>query len=217
MKSPTENSDLATDVVSGAGPAGSFSPVNGNYVGLNGMKKDGLHVGSEDVGSVAGNRPSPVQLGSVEQFPPLSSIKFDSSSKGPSMIENVSCIQKLQNETKRKGSGFFDVSKNMFGPRESPKVETKNAFGSLQDDEDCFDTEQGLWEKEMLLVRKFYETNTQPPNDVFKSWSEKQRAYYVMLTKFDPVNEAMIETKNEDEIEVESETDESARDIVRGV
>ncbi|MFS7991459.1 hypothetical protein Hanom_Chr12g01070991 [Helianthus anomalus] len=69
----------------------------------------------------------------------------------------------------------------------------------------------------MLMVRKFYETNTQPPDAVFKSWSEKLRAYYVMLTKFDPTNEAMIETKDEDEIEVESEMDESARDIASGV
>ncbi|MFS7991463.1 hypothetical protein Hanom_Chr12g01071031 [Helianthus anomalus] len=69
----------------------------------------------------------------------------------------------------------------------------------------------------MLMVRKFYETNTQPPDDVFKSWSEKLRAYYVMLTKFDPTSEAMIETKDEDEIEVESEMDESARDISSGV
>ncbi|MFS7919713.1 hypothetical protein Hanom_Chr03g00215931 [Helianthus anomalus] len=104
----------------------------------------------------------------------------------------------------------------MFGPRQDPLVETKNAFGSLQED-DCFDTEHGLWEKEMLMVRKFYETNTQPPDEVFSSWSEKLKAYYFMLTKFDPVKDALVETNVEDEVEVESETDESARDIARGV
>ncbi|MFS7999397.1 hypothetical protein Hanom_Chr12g01165641 [Helianthus anomalus] len=69
----------------------------------------------------------------------------------------------------------------------------------------------------MLLVRKFYESNTCPPDDIFTSWSDKMKAYYVMLTKFDPVKEAMGERSVENEVEVESETDESARDIVRGV
>ncbi|MFS7993024.1 hypothetical protein Hanom_Chr12g01089171 [Helianthus anomalus] len=69
----------------------------------------------------------------------------------------------------------------------------------------------------MLMVRKYYETNTQPSDEIFSSWSEKLKAYYLMLTKFDPAKEAMIETKGEDEVEVESETDESARDIARGV
>ncbi|MFS8019152.1 hypothetical protein Hanom_Chr15g01400501 [Helianthus anomalus] len=123
----------------------------------------------------------------------------------------------LYRPSPKEGKWFFDISKSSFGPRESPRVETKNSFDTLQNEEDCFDTDHGLWEKDMLMVRKFYETNTQPSDDVFKSWSEKLRAYYVMLTKFDPVNEAMVETKNEDEIEVESETDESARDIARGV
>ncbi|MFS7916645.1 hypothetical protein Hanom_Chr03g00179741 [Helianthus anomalus] len=73
----------------------------------------------------------------------------------------------------RKGSGYFDVSRQNFLPRVSPIVETKNAFDTLQNEEDCFDTEHGLWENEMLMVRKFYETNTQPPDDVFSWWSEK--------------------------------------------
>ncbi|MFS7894741.1 hypothetical protein Hanom_Chr09g00848991 [Helianthus anomalus] len=122
-----------------------------------------------------------------------------------------------QNMGQRKGSGFFDVSSQNFGPRVSPTVETKNNFDTLQNEEDCFDTEHGLWEKEMLMVRKFYEINTQSPDNVFSSWSEKLKAYYVRLTKFDPVKEALVETNVEDELEVESETDESARDIARGV
>ncbi|MFS8033148.1 hypothetical protein Hanom_Chr17g01566111 [Helianthus anomalus] len=69
----------------------------------------------------------------------------------------------------------------------------------------------------MLMVRKFYETNTQPPDEVFASWSEKLKAYYLMLTKFDLVKEAMVETNAEDEVEVESETDELARDIGFGL
>ncbi|MFS7920106.1 hypothetical protein Hanom_Chr03g00220451 [Helianthus anomalus] len=117
----------------------------------------------------------------------------------------------------KNGSGFYDVSRNNFGPRQSPTFETKNSFDTLRNEEDCFDTEHGLWEKDMLMVRKYYEMNTQPSDDVFKSWSEKLRAYYVMLTKFEPVNEAMVETRSEDEIEVESEMDESARDMVRGI
>ncbi|MFS7969648.1 hypothetical protein Hanom_Chr09g00811641 [Helianthus anomalus] len=69
----------------------------------------------------------------------------------------------------------------------------------------------------MLLVRKFYETNTCPPNDIYSSWSDKMKAYYVMLTKFDPVKDAMVETSVENEVEVESETDEAARDMASGV
>ncbi|MFS7972583.1 hypothetical protein Hanom_Chr09g00846521 [Helianthus anomalus] len=126
-----------------------------------------------------------------------------------SMVDNLS--------ERSKGSRFLDVSKNDFGSRQSPKLETKNTFGMLQDKEECYDTEFGLWEKEMFLVRKYYETNICPPVDVFSSWSDKMKAYYVMLTKFDPVNEAMVETSVENEVEVESKTDESARDIVRGL
>ncbi|MFS7969647.1 hypothetical protein Hanom_Chr09g00811631 [Helianthus anomalus] len=54
-----------------------------------------------------------------------------------SMVDNLS--------ERSKGSGFFDVSKNNFGPRQSPILETKNMFGKLQDEEECFDTEYVLW------------------------------------------------------------------------
>ncbi|MFS7905446.1 hypothetical protein Hanom_Chr01g00047791 [Helianthus anomalus] len=75
-----------------------------------------------------------------------------------------SVVENLRNS---RGSGFFDVSQNNFGPRQSSILETKNTFRSLQDDEDCFDTEHGPWEKEMLMLRKFYKTNSHPPDDVF--------------------------------------------------
>ncbi|MFS8034923.1 hypothetical protein Hanom_Chr17g01586931 [Helianthus anomalus] len=194
----------------------------------------GLKVGA---GAGLGSADKGLGLLDYENFPPLGAARVGRLPLGPSssgsngsrlhgpnvvpdnnlMLKNPmkSMIDNLSE--KSKGSGFFDVSLNNFGHRKSPNLEVKNTFDAIQNDEDCFDIEYGLWEKDMLMVRKFYETNTPPSDDVFKSWSEKLRAYYVMLTKFDPVNEAMVETKNEDEIEVESETDESVRDIVRGV
>ncbi|MFS7961355.1 hypothetical protein Hanom_Chr08g00714001 [Helianthus anomalus] len=76
---------------------------------------------------------------------PVNILKF----KNPmtSMVDNL--------REKDKGSGFFDVSKNTFGPRKSPNLEVKNTFDALQNEEDCFDTEHELWEKDMLMVRKF--------------------------------------------------------------
>ncbi|KAF5821978.1 hypothetical protein HanXRQr2_Chr01g0021101 [Helianthus annuus] len=99
-----------------------------------------------------------------------------------------------------KGSGFFDVSKNVFGPGPSPNVNTKNSFGTLQDEEDCFDTDLGLWEHEIEMVKKFVETSTRPKIEEYSSWSENMRKYYDGLTKI-----------NGDEAEVESETDEMVR------
>ncbi|KAM0060980.1 hypothetical protein Hdeb2414_s0004g00130571 [Helianthus debilis subsp. tardiflorus] len=166
-----------------------------------------LHQNATAVSVESGSGPIPAL--NDKEFPPLHSV--GSKSKGPmkAMVENLREIWR--------GSGFFDISQNNFRPRQSTLVETKNSFDTLQNEEDCFDTEHGLWEKEMVMVRKFYETNTKPPDDVFSSWSEKLKTYYVMLTKIDPVKENLVETNVEDEVEVESETDESARDIARGV
>ncbi|MFS7958689.1 hypothetical protein Hanom_Chr08g00681721 [Helianthus anomalus] len=154
----------------------------------------GLNLARDGLGLAPGNKD------------PNSILKNNVSSKA--MIDNL--------REKSRGSGFFDITQNYLGPQKSTLVETKNSFDKLQDEEECFDTEYGLWEKELLLVRKFYETNTCPPFDVYSSWSDKMKAYYVILTKFDPVKDAMVETSGENEIKVESETDEAARDIARG-
>ncbi|KAJ0490420.1 hypothetical protein HanHA300_Chr12g0455251 [Helianthus annuus] len=101
---------------------------------------------------------------------------------------------------KPKGSGYFDVSRNVSGPGPSPNVNTKNSFGTLRDEKDCFDTDLGMWEREIEMVKKFVETNTRPKIEEYSSWSENMRKYYDGLTKV-----------NGNEAEVESETDEMAR------
>ncbi|MFS7994561.1 hypothetical protein Hanom_Chr12g01107501 [Helianthus anomalus] len=152
-------------------------------------------------GAAVGSGPADLHSSLLRKSGPINSGPFYNAAGiniyGPKKDHGLS-----ENKAQRKGSGYFDVSQNNFGSRQSPILETKNTFGKLQDEEDCFDTEHGLWEKEMLMVRKYYETNTHPPDDAFSSWSEKLKAYYVMLTKFDPV---------------ESESDEAARDIAHGV
>ncbi|MFS7908562.1 hypothetical protein Hanom_Chr01g00084611 [Helianthus anomalus] len=106
---------------------------------------------------------------------------------------------------KSKGSGFFDVTKQAFESGPSPNVSTKNSFGTLRDEEECFDTELGLWENEVEVVKKFVESNTRPKLEDYDSWSANMKKYYDGLTKI-----------NEDD-EVASETDEMARFMKSGV
>ncbi|MFS7904281.1 hypothetical protein Hanom_Chr01g00034291 [Helianthus anomalus] len=101
---------------------------------------------------------------------------------------------------KPKGSGYFDVSKQVFGHGPSQNVSIKNSFGTLRDEEECFDTDPGMWEHEIEMVKKFVETSTRPKIEEFSSWSENMRKYYDGLIKV-----------NGDEAEVESETDEMVR------
>ncbi|MFS7902234.1 hypothetical protein Hanom_Chr01g00008891 [Helianthus anomalus] len=106
---------------------------------------------------------------------------------------------------KNYGSGFYDVSKNMLGLQSGPSCNTTNRFGSLRDEEECFDTDMGLWEHEIEKVKKFVETNSRPKIEEYISWSESLRKYYDRLTKM-----------NEDD-EVASETDEMACFMKSGV
>ncbi|KAJ0522189.1 hypothetical protein HanIR_Chr10g0479641 [Helianthus annuus] len=97
---------------------------------------------------------------------------------------------------KPKGSGYFDVSRQAFGPGSSPK----NSFGNLRDEEECFDAEVGMWEHEIEVVKEFVETSTRPKIEDYNAWSEKMKKYFDGLTKM-----------NGDEVKVESKTDETAR------
>ncbi|MFS7973153.1 hypothetical protein Hanom_Chr09g00853241 [Helianthus anomalus] len=106
---------------------------------------------------------------------------------------------------KSKGSGFFDISKQEFGYGPSQNVNTKNSFGSLRDEEECFDTDLGLWENEIVVVKKFVDSNIRPEIEDYESWSASMKKYYHSLTKM-----------NEDD-EVVSETDEMARFMKSGV
>ncbi|MFS8013817.1 hypothetical protein Hanom_Chr15g01337521 [Helianthus anomalus] len=92
----------------------------------------------------------------------------------------------------------------MNGPGPNPNVNTSNSFGALRDDEDCFDTDVGLWEKEIEIVKKYVESNTHPKIEDYDSWSGNMKKYYDSLTKI-----------NEDD-EVASETDEMARFMKSG-
>ncbi|MFS7954812.1 hypothetical protein Hanom_Chr07g00635041 [Helianthus anomalus] len=102
----------------------------------------------------SGLHPVPPQLQKIGPASSLDGPKNNLKSINPTkaMVDNL--------REKSRGCGFFDVSQNNFGPRQNKLVETKSSFGKLQDEEDCFDTEHGLCEKDMLIVRKFFETNT---------------------------------------------------------
>ncbi|KAM0021155.1 hypothetical protein Hdeb2414_s0024g00647691 [Helianthus debilis subsp. tardiflorus] len=97
-------------------------------------------------------------------------------------------------------SGFYDVSKNSFVSQSGPTCNTTNSFGTLRDEEECFDTDLGMWEHEIEMVKKFVETSTRPKIEDYSAWFKNTRKYYDSLTKV-----------NGDEAEVESETDEMAR------
>ncbi|KAJ0532525.1 hypothetical protein HanRHA438_Chr09g0380391 [Helianthus annuus] len=101
---------------------------------------------------------------------------------------------------KPKSRGYFDLSKRDFGHGPSSNVSTKNSFGTLCDEEECFDTDLGLWEHEIEMVKKFVESNTRPKIEGYSAWSENLRKYYDSLTKVDG-----------DEAEVESDTGETAQ------
>ncbi|MFS7888938.1 hypothetical protein Hanom_Chr00s000002g01600861 [Helianthus anomalus] len=103
------------------------------------------------------------------------------------------------------GSGFYDVSKNIFGSQSGPSCNITNSFGTLQDEVDCFDTHLGLWEHEIELVKKFVESSTRPKIEEYNAWSEKLRKYYDSLTKVDG-----------DEAEVESDTGETTQYMKMG-
>ncbi|KAJ0789042.1 hypothetical protein HanPI659440_Chr05g0198971 [Helianthus annuus] len=97
-------------------------------------------------------------------------------------------------------SGYYDISKNSFGSQSGPTCNTKSSFGSLCDEEECFDTELGMWEHEIEVVKNFVETSIRPKVEEYHAWFENMRKYYDGLTKV-----------NGDEAAVESETDEMAR------
>ncbi|MFS7901522.1 hypothetical protein Hanom_Chr01g00000651 [Helianthus anomalus] len=110
----------------------------------------------------------------------------------------------IENKSPKYGSGYFDVSKQNFGLGPKQGVCTKNSFGTLRDEEECFDTDLGLWEHEIDVVKKFVESNTRPKLEDYDSWSVSMKKYYDGLTKM------------KDDDEVASETDETARFMKSG-
>ncbi|KAJ0657449.1 hypothetical protein Hdeb2414_s0023g00635381 [Helianthus debilis subsp. tardiflorus] len=101
---------------------------------------------------------------------------------------------------KPKGSGYFDVSKQDFGPGPSSNISTKNSFGTLLDEEECYDTELGLWGHEINMVKKYVEASIRLRIEDYSAWPENMRKLYDSLTKVDG-----------DETEVESDTGETAQ------
>ncbi|KAM0007883.1 hypothetical protein Hdeb2414_s0002g00060431 [Helianthus debilis subsp. tardiflorus] len=153
---------------------------------------------------------------SKAQFRAAADVGFQGGEAGPSQRAGPSSkpilepvlqpiVDSIVEAQKTYGSGFFDVSKNDFGSNLGPMCNTKNSFGSLIDEEECFNTDVGLWEHEIEKVKKLVETSTRPKIEEYKSWSENMRKYYDGLTKM-----------NEDD-EVASETDETARFMKLGV
>ncbi|KAM0008633.1 hypothetical protein Hdeb2414_s0108g00796921 [Helianthus debilis subsp. tardiflorus] len=165
----------------------SLSPINANG-NIGNTRLD------QKVGSI--NAAGPLDY--MKELPPLcNSSPIKSSVKEPVLEVNEGSAVMAQ---KVYGSGFYDVSKNVFGSQSSPLCNTKNSFGKLRDEEECFDTDLGMWEHEIEMVKKFVETSTRSKIEEYSSWSENMRKYYDGLTKV-----------NGDDAEVESETDEMAR------
>ncbi|KAJ0555220.1 hypothetical protein HanIR_Chr07g0299591 [Helianthus annuus] len=100
--------------------------------------------------------------------------------------------------------GILMSRKHNFGLGPKQGVSTKNSFGTLRDEEECFDTDLGLWEHEIDVVKKFVESNTRPKLEDYDSWSVSMKKIYDGLTKM----------KEDDE--VASETDETARFMKSG-
>ncbi|MFS8013786.1 hypothetical protein Hanom_Chr15g01337191 [Helianthus anomalus] len=173
---------------------------DGSASGQTGGPQVGAELNGPDIGPNKMQRPSvgpqsrPVDQGQNVPAPSMGLMHG-----GPSL--EVAMDQPV----KSKGSGFFDVSKQDSGLGPTQVVNTKNSFGSLCDEVDCFDTDLGLWENEIEIVKKFVESNTCPKIEDYDSWSANMKIYYDGLTKM-----------NEDD-EVASETDETARFMKSGV
>ncbi|KAJ0879940.1 hypothetical protein HanRHA438_Chr10g0457281 [Helianthus annuus] len=126
----------------------------------------------------------------------------DRNVSGPSVVAKSPVFDPLKSEAvkdpkeKPKGSGYFDVSRQAFGPGSSPK----NSFGNLRDEEECFDAELGMWEHEIEVLKSFVETSTRPKIEDYNAMVRKMKKYFDGLTKM-----------NGDEVKVESKTDETAR------
>ncbi|MFS7909493.1 hypothetical protein Hanom_Chr02g00095241 [Helianthus anomalus] len=103
------------------------------------------------------------------------------------------------------GTGYFDTS---VGLRASPSLNTKNTFGVLRDEVENFDTESGLWDHEVEIVKKYSSPSSNPPDAIYEAWNENMKKFYQELTK-KVVNS--VGKNVDDEVEVESETDETAR------
>ncbi|MFS7965537.1 hypothetical protein Hanom_Chr09g00763431 [Helianthus anomalus] len=173
---------------------------------------------SEKAAGLQNNNEHGPFVGEPKDFPPLKASGPDMGcygdaagppkSVGPSsVLEPVlqPIVDSIMKAQKTYGSGFYDVSKNMLGSQPGPSCKTTNSFGMLRVEEECFDTDIGLWEHEIGKVKKFVETSTHPKMEEYSSWSENRRKYYDGLTKM-----------NEDD-EVASETDETARFMKSGV
>ncbi|KAJ0786388.1 hypothetical protein HanOQP8_Chr02g0054881 [Helianthus annuus] len=179
---------------------------NSKSIGLQKPAVDGLDLHKESAGRRESG-PSDEGIGQMMGLalaPGPSVLKQQS---GPSKLEPVlqPIMDSIIKAQKTYGSGFYDVSKNDFGSNLGPMCKTKNNFGTLINEEECFDTDIGLWEYEIEKVKKLVETSTRPKLEEYCSWSENMRKYYDGLTKM-----------NEDE-EVASETDEMACFMKSGV
>ncbi|MFS7964178.1 hypothetical protein Hanom_Chr08g00747151 [Helianthus anomalus] len=239
---------------SGSGPSNKLNKSDGPTVSLEGDrgpirpsdKAAGPNMGAGCEGSNA--RPGPVNLGSVEQFPPLipgpnvvamktgptdqskagpvGSHESKSGPSGSSLVnvgETVDSGPSLDSpniyglksdpvlepvmiqKDPKGGTGYFDTS---VGLSVRPSLNTKNAFGVLRDEMENFDTKTGLWDHEVEVVKKYSKSCSSPPDVVYEAWNESMKKFYKELTGNVITR---VESNQDDEVEVESETDETAR------
>ncbi|MFS8035303.1 hypothetical protein Hanom_Chr17g01591481 [Helianthus anomalus] len=103
------------------------------------------------------------------------------------------------------GTGYFDTT---VGLRTSPSLNTKNTFDVLRGEVEHFDTKRGLWDHEVEIVKKYSSPSSNPPDVIYEAWNENMKKFYQELTK-KVVNS--VGKNADDEVEVDSETDETAR------
>ncbi|XP_035841305.1 formin-like protein 2 [Helianthus annuus] len=94
-------------------------------------------------------------------------------------------------------------------------IKVSNRIEGLNDedgsDDECLNVDVGLWEYEIKEAQKYFKSNTQPPNQEFDKWSDRLKEYFSRLKKEESTKEAMDSRANEDNVEVESEMDETTR------
>ncbi|MFS8006730.1 hypothetical protein Hanom_Chr14g01252601 [Helianthus anomalus] len=151
-------------------------------------------------------------LGRSQLDPPLGSGCLGSDVVGvavgrpyPGLVNDPVLEPVIKQKEPKGGTGYFDTS---VGVRASPNLNTKNTFDVLQDEVEHFNTKIGLWDHEVEVVKKYSNSSSSPPDVIYEAWNESLKKFYQELTK-NVVNS--VGKNADDEVEVESETDETAR------
>ncbi|MFS8013807.1 hypothetical protein Hanom_Chr15g01337421 [Helianthus anomalus] len=151
----------------------------------------------------------------IDDFPPLRADGVGRSKLDPpsaavgrpysGLLSNPVLEPVLKQKDPKDGTGYFDTT---VGLRASPSLNTKNAFDVLRNEEENFDTKSGLWDHEVEIVKKYSTLSSSPPDEIYEAWNESMKKFYLELTKKMDNSDGI---NMDDEVEVDSEADETAR------